>query len=29
MRFYNEFVHREMEVPEPPRRIVSLAPDMT
>ena len=29
MRFFNEFLNREMEVPEPPRRIVSLAPDMT
>ncbi len=29
MRFFNEFLNREMEVPEPPQRIVSLAPDMT
>ncbi len=29
MRFFNEFLMREMEVPEPPQRIVSLAPDMT
>ncbi|NPA31285.1 MAG: ABC transporter substrate-binding protein [Chloroflexi bacterium] len=29
MRFFNEFLNREMTVPEPPRRIVSLAPDMT
>ncbi len=29
MRFFNEFLQREMDVPEPPRRIVSLAPDMT
>jgi len=29
MRFFNEFLGREMEVPTPPRRIVSLAPDMT
>ncbi len=29
MRFFNEFLGVEMEVPDPPRRVVSLAPDMT
>ncbi len=29
MRFFNEFLGVEMEVPDRPRRIVSLAPDMT
>lgn len=29
MRFFNEFLGVEMEVPDRPRRIVSLAPDLT
>ncbi len=29
MRFFNEFLGREMSIATPPRRIVSLAPDMT
>ncbi len=29
MRFYNEFLGVEMDVPDEPQRIVSLAPDMT